>query len=113
MCCQEHAVCRFCLHWILHGLIWQHEPGGRIEFSGDGRTWSLSFSHDGSSGLGFSFGFSGPAPDSFYAGHNTLAMLRMVEPCIHLTFCSMEFAKPQERLPSTAVHHAAGSGRTS
>ena len=113
MCCQEHAVCPFCLHWILHGLIWQHEPGGRIEILGDGRTWSLSFSHDGSSGLGFSFGFCGPAPASFYGRAHYLCHAALVQDCLYLTFCPMIFAKLQERLPSTAVHHDAGSDRTS
>lgn len=36
-----------------------------VECSWQGHTWILSFSHDGSSGLGASLGFAGPEPACF------------------------------------------------
>ena len=42
-----------CVTWAGVGCSWQ------------GQTWILSFSHDGSSGLGASLGFAGPEPACF------------------------------------------------
>jgi hypothetical protein len=56
----HHTICNDggqppCVTWAGLGCSWQR------------RTWILSFSHDGSSGLGASLGFAGPEPACFCA----------------------------------------------